>query len=477
MKNKRRKLIRYFSLGGMALITLSACQKDPVLNIGDPGLFAEMGEEYSGGANNTVFDVSENAFSFASPALGGIDELEFFVGNSYFNQNWVTAPASTQARDGLGPNFNARSCSGCHFKDGRGRAPEFNGEMVSGLLIRLSIPGIGPHGEPMPDPKYGGQLNDQAVMGITPEGQFDISYVEITGQFEDGEPYNLRKPAYTLTNLGYGTPDGGLMMSPRVGQQIIGLGLLEAISETDLLKYADAGDANGDGISGRPNYVWDVEAQTNRLGRFGWKANQPSLKQQTAGAFLGDIGITTPLFLDENCTSAEYDCQGAANGGSPELIEEDLEKVVKYVANLAVPARRNFESQKVLKGKEIFNKIGCNGCHVPSYYTSTHPQFSHLSNQRIWPYTDLLLHDMGDELADNRPDFQANGNEWRTPPLWGVGLFQTVNHHTNYLHDGRARNLMEAVLWHGGEAETSKNKVLSLSKEERENLILFLESL
>ena len=312
---------------------------------------------------------------------------------------------------------------------------------------------------------------------MLPEAEVSVAFNFISGTYPDGSNYELREPIYTISNLNYGALDPGILYSPRVGNQMIGLGLLEAISETDLLANADEFDSNGDGISGRANYVWDYITNSQKIGRFGWKANQPSLKQQVAGAFLGDIGITTSLFQTENCTSPQQDCQNAPNGGSPELEDEDLDKVVLYASSLAVPARRNTNDPDVLKGQELFFRVGCVSCHKYTFNTGIHPQFSHLSNQRIFPFTDLLLHDMGSQLADNRPDYLADGNEWRTPPLWGIGLFETVNGHTYYLHDGRARNLEEAILWHGGEATTVINRFKNLSKPERNQLIQFLKSL
>lgn len=440
-------------------------------------LVSEDGEEIAGGTSNTVFDQSENAFGFVSPGLSGNDELLFFVGNSFFNQNWVSAPASTTARDGLGPTFNSRSCSGCHFKDGKGKPPDLDNEVTSGFLIRLSVPGMDENGGPLPDPNYGGQLQDKAIQGVPVEGAFDIQYIEIPGKFDDGEAYSLQYPVYTFKNLSFGPLDPSIMISPRIGQQMIGLGLLEALDEAVILQYADEADADNDGISGKPNYVWDHELNQVRLGRFGWKANQPSLSQQTAGAFLGDLGITTPIFGSNNCPGTQQACLDAPNGGEPEIELDDFNKVVLYVSNLAVPARRNVNDSMVLEGKRVFNDIGCVKCHVSKLETGTHDVFPHLSNQVIWPYTDMLLHDMGDALADGRPDYLANGNEWRTPPLWGVGLIEKVNGHTFFLHDGRARNLNEAILWHGGEAENVKGRYLELSKAEREAVLKFLESL
>ena len=429
------------------------------------------------GGQATIFDTTPNAFAQPAPGLERMDELYFFVGNSFFNQNWVLAPASTEARDGLGPFFNSRSCAGCHFKDGRGRAPEFDGEMPTGLLIRLSISTQDEHGAYLPDPVYGGQFQDQAVAGLTPEGDLIVTYTELAGTFVDGTPYSLRAPEYQLTNLAYGDLHPDITFSPRVANQMIGLGLLEAVSEETLLALADPDDTNGDGISGRPNYVWDYSHDTLALGRFGWKANQPSLLQQVAGAFSGDMGITTSVFGDLNCTPAQIACEALQNGGVPEIPDDDLLKVVLYSSALAVPAQRSFDNPLVQQGAAIFNELGCAACHTPTLITGTHPTIAALSDQTIHPYTDLLLHDMGAGLADGQPDFSATGSEWRTPPLWGIGLFETVNDHTNYLHDGRARDLTEAILWHGGEAEAAQQAFKALSLEEREALLMFLRSL
>ncbi|MEM7533805.1 MAG: di-heme oxidoredictase family protein [Chloroflexota bacterium] len=439
-------------------------------------LRAEPGEELSGGLT-TVFNTTPNAFSLPAPGLERMDELFFFVGNSFFNQNWVTAPASTTARDGLGPYFNARSCAGCHFKDGRGRPPEFDGELPTGFLVRLSVPGEDIHHAPIPEPTYGGQFHDQAVLELGSEGLVEIDYEEVTGTFADGTPYSLRRPTYTLADLAYGEMHPEVMMSPRVANQVIGMGLLEAITDETLLALADPTDQDGDGISGRPNYVWDAYNNRMAIGRFGWKANQPSVVQQVASAFSGDMGITTGLFPQDNCAEPQTDCQAVQHGGIPEIDDDDFLKVVLYTSSLAVPVRRDWKEPQVLEGKQVFMDAGCASCHTPKLETGIHPTIPALSHQTIRAYTDLLLHDMGDELADGRPDFQATGNEWRTPPLWGIGLFQTVNKHTYYLHDGRARNLMEAVLWHGGEAEAAKGNVLQLSQAQRDALIAFLESL
>lgn len=457
----------------LGILSVSSCRKSAPAAA---RLIAEPDEALSGGYA-TVFDQTVNAFTLPVPGLSSYDELLFFVGNSFFNQNWVQAPSSTEARDGLGPHFNAKSCSGCHFKDGRGQPPASVGQLSEGFLLRLSIPGHHAHGIPLPEPIYGGQFQEHAIDGAKREGQYALTWEMIPGAFPDGTQYELRKPVIRFFDLAYGPMRSDVMISPRVASQMIGLGLLEALDEKTILANADPEDANGDGISGRPNYVWNVRESQQQLGRFGWKANEPTLLQQICGAFNGDIGITTSIFQDQHITPAQADLQRLPKGGDPEFPDDDLKKLLLYTATLAVPARRNVDDPNVLKGKVTFREIGCADCHISKLTTGKHPTVAVLSDQVIRPYTDLLLHDMGDGLADGRPDFQASGNEWRTPPLWGIGLFQTVNKHTFYLHDGRARNLEEAILWHGGEAEKAKRQFMQLSKADRNTLIFFLQSL
>jgi CxxC motif-containing protein (DUF1111 family) len=435
----------------------------------------EPEEEYSAGAT-TVFETNRRAFSLPAANMSLERRSQFAVGHSFFNMPWVEAPASTRVRDGLGPHFIARSCTACHTHDGRAQPPE-DGEQPMGLLLRLSVPGRDRNGGPLPDPNYGDQLNNQAVAGVKPEGKIEIRYEEMPGRFADGETYSLRKPDYRFTDLGYGPLHAQTMVSPRIAQQIIGLGLLEAIPEQAILSLADPDDRDGNGISGRPNRVWDAITQTEKLGRFGWKANTPTVAHQTAGAANGDIGITSRHFSAEACMPSQKDCQSAPYGGKPEINEKNLATLIFYTATTAVPARRDVDKPQVLRGKQLFHQSQCITCHAPKHVTGVAKGFPELSKQTIRPYTDLLLHDMGPELADNRPDFEASGSEWRTPPLWGIGLFETVNGHTTYLHDGRARNLAEAILWHGGEAEPAKQTFVAMSKAEREALLAFLNSL
>ena len=318
-------------------------------------------------------------------------------------------------------------------------------------------------------------MQDQAILGIDAEGEVQITLEAIVDAFDDGTTYTLQRPTYSISNPSYGQVSAPII-SGRAAQHLSGGGLLEAISEQDILALADEFDADGDGISGKPNYVWNAYTQSIELGRFGWKAGQPDLLNQNAAAFVGDMGITSDIFLAENCTDVQNDCQSATNGGSPEIIWDRLRDVEIYTQTLAVPARRNHDSEVVLQGKRLFFEIGCESCHKSKFTTGNH-EIAVLSNQVIRPYTDMLLHDMGDALGDGSEEFKATGNEWRTAPLWGIGLVETVNGHTRFMHDGRAANLTEAILWHGGEAEASKNKFKALTSDERQNIIAFLESL
>ena len=329
----------------------------------------------------------------------------------------------------------------------------------------------------IPEPTYGGQLQDFALPNQKAEGKINISYTEFPVQFKDGTIVYLRKPNLKITELGYGTMHPDTQFSARVAPPMIGLGLLESIPDSTLLEWSDAEDSNKDGISGKTNKVWDIEKNQFAIGKFGWKAGMPTLMQQNAAAFNGDLGLTSDLFPNENCTQNQSICQDMPSGGKPEVSEKILNFVEFYSQHLAVPARRNMAQPSVKQGEAIFAQSGCESCHKPSVKTAKRPSLPALSEQTIHPYTDLLLHDMGEGLADRRPEYLANGQEWRTAPLWGIGYTKEVNNHTYFLHDGRARNLMEAILWHGGEAEKAKQNVLRLNEKERESLIAFLNSL
>jgi CxxC motif-containing protein (DUF1111 family) len=425
------------------------------------------------GGDATVFVDGTGAFAQPLPSLTTEQRRAFSVGNNFFNDNWVTAPASTEGRDGLGPLFNAQSCSSCHEFDGRGEPPATDTDATRGLLLRLSV--LAEDGRVVPDPVYGGQLQDRAINGVAPEGRIAIAWTDVGGAYSDGTPYVLQSPQYSILDLGYGPLTANVAISARVAPAVFGVGLLEAIDEDTIMAGADPADSNGDGISGRPNRV-PSEAGDLVVGRFGWKANVATVKQQNAGAFHGDIGITSSLHTEQGCTATQRGCLDAPTGGTPELDDQKLERVTFYTRTLAVPARRAVTNGDTRTGEELFATVGCVSCHIPTLRTAR-VDLGGLSNQTIHPYTDLLLHDMGPGLADNRPDGEATGAEWRTAPLWGIGLIDTVNGHTRLLHDGRARGIEQAILWHGGEASAAQGAFVSLSAVQRRQLIAFLESL
>ncbi|HAS6214824.1 TPA: c-type cytochrome [Vibrio vulnificus] len=436
------------------------------------------------GGDTSVKKEGPNAFSLPAANLPMSKRLDFSVGNSFFRNPWVSAPASTDARDGLGPLFNTNGCQNCHIKDGRGHPPEKGDSHAVSMLVRLSIPALTAEQKKavvtsgvIPEPTYGGQLQDFALQDQKPEGQISIRYSDVPVTFSDGTTVVLRKPTVEIRDLAYGAMHPQTLLSARVAPPMIGLGLLESIAEETLLQWADEDDLNQDGISGKLNKVWDVQTQSLAIGRFGWKAGQPTLMQQNAAAFNGDLGLTSHLFPQENCTDRQDLCRKLPNGGSPEVSDNILDFVEFYSQHLAVPIRRNVNDPQVKLGETLFVQSGCESCHKQTVKTAKREALPALSEQTIHPYTDLLLHDMGSGLADNRPEYLANGQEWRTPPLWGIGYTQEVNDHTYFLHDGRARNLMEAVLWHGGEAEAAKQNVLKMSAKERDALIAFLNSL
>jgi CxxC motif-containing protein (DUF1111 family) len=459
---------------------LSACDDAPRFTKAEPG------EARSGGAA-TVRKTDQNAFSLPSANLPPSRRVDFSVGNSFFRSPWVIAPSTTTARDGLGPLFNTNACQNCHIKDGRGHPPTPDAANAVSMLVRLSIPDAPQFAKlieqvgVVPEPVYGGQFQDMAVPGVAPEGKVRVDYTPVPVRFKDGTEVELRKPVLQITQLGYGPMHPDTRFSARVAPPMIGLGLLEAIPEEAILANAAAQAKDKNGINGRPNQVWDDALQKTVMGRFGWKAGQPNLNQQNVHAFSGDMGLTTSLRPFDDCTDAQTACKQAPNGngpnGEPEVSDNILRLVLFYSRNLAVPARRGINDAEVLAGKNLFFQAGCDSCHTPKYTTAANAAEPELANQVIRPYSDLLLHDMGDGLADHRTEFQASGRDWRTPPLWGIGLTQAVSGHTQFLHDGRARNLLEAVLWHGGEAQAAQQQVLSFNAEQRAALLAFLNSL
>ena len=449
-------------------------------------------EELSGG-DGTVKVNNKNSFSLPMKNLRADQKIDFLIGNGLFKREWLPAPSIKTSSDGLGPFFNASSCQGCHIKDGRGHPPNLTldfDDSVS-MVFHLSIP---PQTEDdvnllnanqiksIDDPMYGGQLSDFAIGDLLPEGQIEINYEFIPVAFDNGTVVTLSKPIYSIKELNYGNLHPNIQISARVAQPMIGLGLIQSIDPNDILANQDPDDENNDTVSGVANVVWDNSLNSTNLGLFGWKAAQPSIRQQSADAFHNDMGLSSVHYPNgSNCSEKQTQCNKFENGNDLnddfELSSGQISLIEFYSSHLAVPARRDHDNEKVLAGKKIFYESGCTSCHTPKFITAKTNYSSALSEQLIWPYSDFLLHDMGDGLADESSAFKASGREWRTQPLWGIGLTETVNDHTKFLHDGRANNLLEAILWHGGEAESSKQKILKLSVEEVENLIKFIESL
>jgi CxxC motif-containing protein (DUF1111 family) len=435
----------------------------------------------------TTGEAGEQAFSIPYAGLNKDQARQFADGHIQFNEAWVLAPA--RGVWGLGPTFNEDRCAHCHVNNGRAAAPEEGEEAERGMLIRLSIPGNTREGGPLPHPDYGDQLQNRGIEERVPaEGRAIIHYLEKEIALADGEKRYLRSPRVDIDNLQFGDIGPQTMMSVRVAQQLVGMGLLEAVPESEILDIAKTQEKTSH--AGHPNYVWDIESERRVMGRFGWKANQPSLRQQTAAAFNGDIGATSFLFPEKNCPPIQKQCvelpsaskcggQGGCTGNTfrPEVSPSRLTNITFYLQTLSVPARRSAGDPEVQRGESLFAALQCSYCHVPVMRTGPKAFIPSAANLTIHPYTDLLLHDMGEELADGRPDFEAGGQEWRTAPLWGIGLTRAVNGKVSLLHDGRARDVTEAILWHGGQAKESREAFRSLPKSGRDALVKFVESL
>jgi CxxC motif-containing protein (DUF1111 family) len=395
-------------------------------------------------------------------------------GEAFFNTSFIPSPSEATRRDGLGPLFNSANCRSCHNSLGRGRPPAAPDQQPVALVLQLGAPREdGSWGD---EPVYGLNYNPFAIPGVEPEGAVVIDRSLIRGSYRDGTAWELQTPIYRLTDLRYGELHPHAAISPRLAQPIIGMGLLDAVPEDVILALADPDDADGDGISGRPNWI-DVGEGRRRLGRFGWKANQPDLRTQTTAALFAEMGITSSDRPEQNCTALQAACLAGPHGGDPEIADADLADLVFFQRVLAVPPRRELDDPEVIRGAALFHEAGCGTCHVPRLVTGEVPDVAALSRQEIFPFTDLLLHDMGPELADGRPDHQASGTEWRTPPLWGLGRAGDVAREAFYLHDGRARSLEEAILWHGGEAAPARARFIAWDRAQRHAVVRFLESL
>ncbi len=451
---------------------------------GDDFSKAEPEEALSAGTATSIAPPDRSSFQHMNAALPAESGMRFQIGRAMFRKLWVAPPSSTQASDGLGPLFNARSCESCHSRDGRGRPPE-PGEKGTGFLLRLSPNPVTPSQaqKDRADPVYGTQLQDMAVPGLAAEGELSIRYGDLPLRLGDGAVVTLRKPDYTILHPGYGPLDPQTTLSPRLAPPMIGLGLIEAIPEAAIRAGADPEDRDGDGISGRAAEFVTGGGRV-MLGRFGWKAEQPTVRAQTAAALSHDIGISSPEsdlpFGD--CTARQDACLSRPSGvqprlGKTEIPAEAFDALVFYTENLAVPARRKASFPDILAGKAVFHGLGCAACHTPSFAIPADATNAALGEEIIRPYSDFLLHDMGEGLADGQVAGSASGTEWRTPPLWGLGLAGMVNGNRFYLHDGRARSPEEAILWHGGEAERARDAYRNASPADRQSLIHFLESL
>ena len=481
------------------------------------------------GGYTTIFKAGPDAYSFSARNLSREQSVEFAEGTEYFNEDWTPPDADTTdgERTGAGPVVNDVSCLGCHVRHGRGIPPtatvegltddagnrtvgttpvpsttvppsstttvpraladaagppriEEDSEVVPGrgFLLKLTAPGTGAHGEPLGDPVYGTQLQTEGLSGVPAEGTVEITYEAREGQYGDGTRYELLAPRYDVVGLSDGPLAADTTIAPRLAPPTYGLGLLEAIPAEYVLAIADPDDRNDDGVSGRANLVWDPLAGQLALGRFGWKAGQASVHGQVVAALANDMGVTSAEIPEAPCTPAQILClEAARRGPAPEATEEAVSLLTFYTRTLAVPAARDTDRIDVQWGAHLFDEYGCASCHRPSWITGPDPVRG-LAGQTIYPYTDLLLHDLGADLADGRREFAADGREWRTPPLWGIGLADRVAiGQARYLHDGRARTLPEAILWHGGEAHRARERFRRASADERAALVRFLESL
>ena len=454
-------------------VLLVGCSKAPDFNT----------SELQPGGSLTAKRLSERSYIYPGKGITKAQELDFWTGFSLFRDPWVIAPSSTKDRDGLGPLFNARSCVACHDAGGRAKTHEAGEFLPLPLIIRL---GSTDKNIMDVDPIYGGQLQPRTIdydrarlpEKIKPEAWLKLDFTEVKGKFADGTSYQLHRPNYELTKLGYGELATHTGLSPRHAPNVFGMGMLDAISDSDLLAQEDVNDSNNDGISAKYNRVPNVVTGATEIGRFGFKAKHPNMDQQVAGAFRGDIGITSSLFPTEDCTETQISCAVASMLGghdSVEIPDKLLQLVNDFNRFLAVPPTRRLQDK--LAGRALFYQLDCHLCHTPSYQTDDNYSVKELAGQTIWPYTDLALHDMGEGLADGVYEFSANGREWRTPPLWGIGLQKAYTGQARYLHDGRARSIEEAILWHGGEAQKSQTAYINLSKEQRTQLLTFLAAI
>lgn len=455
------------TLACASLLLLAGCVEDePVIKPKPQPSPYDIVAHMRPGGDATTNMSSSKAFGQPVDGMTDVENDKFDHGDYIFEHHFVPY-GSTMA--GLGPLYNNSSCDQCHPNEGRAPFPR-NLNSRTGFFFRISS-GNDPVYGPIGVPGFGAQLQQNAIDGVTPEIQFHVKYEDKVEVYDDGTKVVLHRPEYSFSSPRIPLP-ASYMTSPRIGMPTYGLGLLEAIPEEEILSHADPYDRDNDGISGKPNYVWDNEFQKVRLGRFGWKANTSSVMEQTCQAFVNDMGLTNRLYPVEE----DWDRVGDGDLTTYEVPDDVLDAVVFYGRTLAVPAPRGLDRPEVQEGYRLFDEVGCSKCHVQIMHTGE-TDVAALSNQTIYCYTDMLLHDMGEDLADNRPDHLADGHEWKTRPLWGIGLTYPVSRYEFYLHDGRARTLEQAILWHGGEADHVKRKFKALSKDQRDAVISFLEAL
>lgn len=424
----------------------------------------------------THYDRSRDAYSRPAPGLSSIELRRFGLGNRVFNTRWVEAPASVSGFDGLGPIFNRDSCSGCHLRDGRGSPPD-SGQTERKDTFVVKVAATHRRTQRLVANTFGPQLNTAAIAGVAPEGRAVVRYREISGRYADKSAFSLRQPVVELRDTSFAV-DRRMRLHVRVAPAVFGLGLIEAVPADAIIAYADPGDANRDGISGRVNWVTAPGDTTARVGRFGWKARVARLVDQSVDAAIEDIGLTSSVHPQQNCTAAEVSCANIGSGDEVELSAPLLTALVGYLQSLGVPARASTQApQRRADGFRLFKQLKCDGCHRPMLITGDEHPVALLRNQTIFPYSDFLLHDMGADMAGAANDGDAAASEWRTQPLWGLSLLETVNGHILLLHDGRARSVSEAILWHGGEGTAAREAFRRASSEERLVLSEFVMSL
>jgi len=423
------------------------------------------------GANSTL-ETTNQTKEFLSKAIDLLSQKEqekFVLGKSFFSIPWVEAPSATTARDGLGPLFSANACISCHPHNGAGSVFTLDGTISRSLVTRFAKKNQKDfHNGFIGDSVYGAQLSINGVKDVPFEGKPTLQYKKIIEKYPDGTKVILKKPILGVKDLHYGKLEEDTTISNRLAQPLVGMGWIGKIEEQDILKNVDTNDSNGDGIKGKANWVFDKFNNKISLGRFTWKASVATLKEQSAEAFINDMGLTTTIYPKKNCTTYQKECLDAPKGRDAiDVPDERLEAVSFYLSNLKVP--KPTKTKEFIEGEKLFETIGCTKCHIPSFE----------ANQRtIFPYSDFLLHDMGKDLSDDgRGEFEALPNEWRTQPLWGIGKRGAVLGQSNYLHDGRATTIEEAILWHGGEAKGIKERFKALDKKQREKILRFLRGL